>query len=99
MQKLSAIEMRPDRALPSRPVAKSDGRELSPQQEVEDNGMDWVEDKRLYLPFTGQVGDSLYSNTWEAVHTLKCPLMGIDRSHNDSEIDQSIMMDTYYIKG
>jgi hypothetical protein len=84
--------MRSSRVLPPRPVAKSDRRELPPWQEVEDNGMDWVEDKRLYLPSTGQVGDSLHSNTREAVRTLKCPIRGIDKR-------QSIMMDTWYIKG
>jgi hypothetical protein len=52
--------------------------------------MDWVRDKRLYLPFTGQVGNPLYSSTREAVLRLKHPIRGIDRSHNDSEIDQSI---------
>jgi hypothetical protein len=84
--------MRLSRALPPRPVAKSDRRELPPWQEVEDNGMDWVEDKRLYLPSTGQVGDSLYSNAREAVRTLKHPIRGIDKR-------QSIMMDMKYIKG
>jgi hypothetical protein len=74
--------MRSNRVLPPWPVAKSDRREPPPRQEVEDNRMDWVEDKRLYLPSTGQVGDSLYSSTGEAVHTLKHPLGGIDsRSH------------------
>jgi hypothetical protein len=36
--------------------------------------MDWVEDRRLYLPSTGQVGDPLYSDTGEAVLTLKRPI-------------------------
>jgi len=45
-------------------------------QEVEDREVDWVEDKRLYLPSIGQVGDSLYSGTREAVHTLKHPIRG-----------------------
>jgi hypothetical protein len=71
--------MRSSRVLPLRPVTKSDRRELPLRQEVEDNGMDWVEDKRLYLPSIGQVGDSLYSSTREAVCTLKCPIRGIDK--------------------
>jgi hypothetical protein len=68
--------MRINGALPLRSVTKSDRRELSLQQEVEDNGMDLVEDKRLYLPSTGQVGDSLYTSTREAVHTPKHPIRG-----------------------
>jgi hypothetical protein len=71
--------MRVDRALPLRPVARSDRRRPPSWQEVEDKEVNWVEDKevnwvkdkevnwvedkRLYLPSTGQVGDSLYSNT------------------------------------
>jgi hypothetical protein len=50
------------------------------------------------LPSTGQVGDPLYSNTREAVLILKRPIRG-NRSHTEAEIDQSIMMDTWYIKG
>jgi hypothetical protein len=50
------------------------------------------------LPSTGQVGDPLYSNTREAVLTLKRPIRG-NRSHTELEADQSIMMDTWYIKG
>jgi hypothetical protein len=30
------------------------------------------------LAVLGQIEDSLYSNTWEAVHTLKRPFRGID---------------------
>jgi hypothetical protein len=71
-------------------VAKLSERELSLQQEVEENGLDWVEDKRLYLLSTGRVGDPLYSSTWEAVCTLKHLIRGID-------MRQSIMMDTCYI--
>jgi hypothetical protein len=82
--------MRLSRALPLRPVAKSDRRRLPPRQEVEDKEVDWVEDKRLYLPSTGQVGNLLYSNTWEAVRTLEHPIRGIDKR-------QSIMMDMCYI--
>jgi hypothetical protein len=33
--------MRLNEALPLRPVAKSDRRKLSPQQEVEDKGVNW----------------------------------------------------------
>jgi hypothetical protein len=73
---LSVIEIRINRALPPRSVAKPGGRRLPLWQEVEDKEVNWVEDKRLYLPFTGQVGDPLYSNTREAVHTLKCPIRG-----------------------
>jgi hypothetical protein len=52
------------------------------------------------LAVTGQVGDPSYSSTKEAVHTLKCSIRRkVDRSHNDSEIHQSIMMDMWYIKG
>jgi hypothetical protein len=65
-------------ALPLWPVAKSDRRRLPLWQEVEDKKVDWVEDKRLYLPSIGQVGNLLYSNTWEAVRTLKRPIRGID---------------------
>jgi hypothetical protein len=68
--------MRSNRALPLELVTGSSGRELPPWQEVENKEVNWVEDKRLYLPVTGQVGDSLYSNTGEAVHTLKCPIRG-----------------------
>jgi hypothetical protein len=68
--------MRIDRALPPRSVAKPGGRRLPSRQEVEDKEVNWVEDKRLYLLVTGQVGDPLYSNTREAVHTLKCPIRG-----------------------
>jgi hypothetical protein len=56
-----------------------------------------LERQETLLAATGQVGDPLYSNTREAVLRLKHPIRGIDRSHSDSEIDQSIMMDTYYI--
>jgi hypothetical protein len=55
--------MRINRALSCRAVAMVDRRRLPPQQEVEDKEVDWVEDKRLHLLSTGQVGDSLYSNT------------------------------------
>jgi hypothetical protein len=50
------------------------------------------------LPSTGQVWDPLYSITGEAVLTLKRPIRG-NKSHTESEIDQSIMMDTWYIRG
>jgi hypothetical protein len=82
--------MRINGALPPRPVAESVRRRLPSQQEVEDKEVNWVGDKRLYLPSIGQVGDLLYSNTWEAVCTLKCPMRGISRR-------QSIMIDTCYI--
>ena len=39
------------------------------------------EDKRLYLPSTGQVGDPLYSTTREAVLTLKHPIRGRSQRH------------------
>jgi hypothetical protein len=42
------------------------------------------------LAITEQVGDPLYSNTREAVLRLKHPIRGIDKSHSESEIDQSI---------
>jgi hypothetical protein len=60
------------------------------------NGL--LERQETLLAVTGQVGDPLYSSTREAVLRLKRPIRGIDRSHNDSGIDQSIMMDTYYIR-
>jgi hypothetical protein len=62
-------------------------------------GNELLERQETLLAVTGQVGDPLYSGTREAVLRLKRPIRGIDRSHNDSETDQSIMMDTYYIKG
>jgi hypothetical protein len=68
--------MRVDRALPLRLVTESDRRRLPLRQEVEDKEVNWVEDKRLYLPSIGQVGNLLYSSTWEAVRTLKCPIRG-----------------------
>ena len=58
-----------------------------------------LERQETLLAVTGQVGDPLYSNTREAVCTLKRPIRGIDMSHSDLEIDQSIMMDMYYIRG
>jgi hypothetical protein len=58
-----------------------------------------LERQETLLAVTGQVGDPLYSSTREAVHTLKRPIRGkVGRSHNDSEIHQPIMMDTWYIK-
>jgi hypothetical protein len=60
------------------------------------NGL--LERQETLLAIIGQVGDPLYSNTREAVLRLRHPIRGIDRSHNDSEIDQSIMMDMYYIR-
>jgi hypothetical protein len=61
-------------------------------------GNELLERQETLLAVTGQVGHPLYSSTREAVHTLKHPVRGIDTSHSDSEIDQSIMMDTYYIR-
>jgi hypothetical protein len=71
---------------------------MPPQQRKGEGNVIGVEDKRLYLLSTGQVGDPLYSSTREAVLRLKCPIRGIARSYSASEIDQSIMMDTYYIR-
>ena len=51
------------------------------------------------MPSTGQVGDLLYNSTGEAVLTLKRPIRGVSGSHKESEVHQSIMMDTWYIKG
>jgi hypothetical protein len=76
MQKSSAIEKKIDKALPLGSVAKPDVGRLPLRQEVEDKEVNWVEDKRLYLPSTGQVGDSLYSSTGEAVRALKRPIRG-----------------------
>ena len=76
-----------NRAQPPRPVARSDRREMPLWQEVEDDRMDWVEDKRLYLPSTGQVGDSLYSSTGETVRTLKRPIRGRGKTvHHDGYV-------------
>jgi hypothetical protein len=59
-----------------------------------------LERQETLLAVTGQVGVPLYTGTREAVRTLKCPLRGkVGRSHNDSDMDQSITVDTYYIKG
>jgi hypothetical protein len=38
-----------DRALPLRPVAKSDRKELSPRQEVEDKRVDWSKRQETLL--------------------------------------------------
>jgi hypothetical protein len=61
-------------------------------------GNELLERQETLLAVIGQVGDPLYSNTREAVLRLKHPIRGISKSQNDSEIDQSIMMDTYYIR-
>jgi hypothetical protein len=71
---------------------------MPPWQRKGEGNVIGVENKRLYLLSTGQVGDLLYSSTREAVLRLKLPIRRIARSHSDSEIDQSIMMDTYYIR-
>jgi hypothetical protein len=82
------MEMRSSRVLPLWPVAESDKRELPLRQKVEGKGVDWVEDKRLYLPSTGQVGDLLYSSTWEAVCTLEHPIRGnrYEAVHHDGYV-------------
>jgi hypothetical protein len=49
-------------------------------------------DKRLYLPSTGQVGDSLYRSTREAVLTLKRPIRGIDMRQSIRWIHATSMM-------
>ena len=49
-----------------------------------------VRRQETLLAVIGQVGVPLYSSKREAVLTLKRPIRGIDRSHSDSEIDQSI---------
>jgi hypothetical protein len=54
--KLSAIEMKINEALSLRSAAKPGEWEPSPQQEVEDKEVYWVEDKRLYLPLQGKQG-------------------------------------------
>jgi hypothetical protein len=67
---------------------------LSPRQEVEEKGVDWMRRQETLLAVIGQVRDPLYSSTREAVLTLKRPIRGIGRSHTELEIHQSIMMDT-----
>jgi hypothetical protein len=45
------------------------------------------------LPFTGQVGDPLYSSTREAVLTLKHPIRGIDTRQSIRWVRATSMMD------
>jgi hypothetical protein len=74
-------------------IVKSDGRELSPRQEVEDEkAMDCLERQETLLAITGQVGDPLYSSTWEAVRTLKHPIRGIDTRQSVRWICATSMM-------
>jgi hypothetical protein len=62
--------------------------------------VDCIGRQETLLAAAGQVGDPLYSNTREAVLSLKRPIRGkIGRSHIEPETHQSIMMATWYIKG
>jgi hypothetical protein len=61
-------------------------------------GNELLRRQETLLAVTGQVVVPLYSITMEAVLRLEHPIRGIDTSHTDSEIIQSIMMDTYYIR-
>jgi hypothetical protein len=97
--KSSAIEMKINRVWPSRPVTKSGRRETASVAESRGQGSELGRRQETLLAIYRASSSSLYRSTREAVLRLKRPIRGIDRSHSDSEIDQSIMMDTKYIKG
>jgi hypothetical protein len=85
--------MRVDRAWP--PLGQLLGlieEAVSATGSREQKGLIGVGDKRLYLPSTGQVGDLLYSNTWEAVRTLERPIRGIDMRQSIRWIYATSMM-------
>jgi hypothetical protein len=59
--------------------------------------MDCLRDKRLYLPSLGQVEGPLYTVQGRRYIIPKRPIRGKGRQR--SQVHQSIMMDTGYIKG
>jgi hypothetical protein len=59
--------------------------------------MDYLRDKRLYLPSLRQVEGSLYTVQGRRYMIPKRPIRGRDKER--SEAYQSIMMDTKYIRG
>jgi len=52
-----------------------------------------LERQETLLAITGQVGDPLYSGTWEAVRTLKCSIRGIDMSQSIRWIHATLVME------
>jgi hypothetical protein len=51
---------------------------LPPRQEVEGNTNRLVERQETLLAILWQVRSHIYTSTGEAVHTLKCPIRGMD---------------------